>query len=97
LACDLQFRGVPILYGWSSAGADYPEDEASAAWTVADLKQFLEMIAADSGAKTIHIVARSMGNRALIYALHDIALEHSANAPKFKQIILAAPNIDGGV
>jgi len=55
------------------------------------------MIAADSGAKTIHIVARSMGNRALIYALHDIALEHSANAPKFKQIILAAPNIDGGV
>jgi esterase/lipase superfamily enzyme/Flp pilus assembly pilin Flp len=99
LAWDLQFRGVPILYSWPSAGfkLPYSGDEAAAYWAADDLKQFLEMIATESGARTVHIIAHSMGNRALMYALHDIALQHSADTVKFRQIILAAPDIDAGV
>jgi esterase/lipase superfamily enzyme len=96
LAYDLGFRGVPILYTWPSKGtvAGYPVDEATIEWTTPHLKSFLEQIATESHAKTIHLIAHSMGNRALTHALASISTEHFGVPPNFKHVFLAAPDID---
>ena len=97
LAWDLQFQGVPILYSWPSRGDPlYTADEASALWAVPHLKRFLQFVVQRSGAKTIHVVAHSLGNRSLMYALQQISQDHSSTV-KFKQIVLAAPDIDAGI
>jgi esterase/lipase superfamily enzyme len=94
LAWDLQFQGVPILYSRPSSGNMlYTGDEPSALWAVPHLKAFLQLVAQRSGTKTIHIVAHSLGNRALMYALQQISQDQSSTA-KFHQIVLAAPDID---
>jgi esterase/lipase superfamily enzyme len=99
LSYDLSFRGVPILYSWPSKGelSAYPADEATIEWTTPHLKSFLERIANESRATTIHLIAHSMGNRALTAALSSIAKEHPRVLPMFKQVFLAAPDIDVGV
>jgi esterase/lipase superfamily enzyme len=98
LAYDLGFDGAPILYSWPSRGkyADYPADEATIEWTTPHLKVFLEKIADTTHAKTVHLIAHSMGNRALTASLKQIATEHGL-PPMFKQVFLAAPDIDIGV
>jgi esterase/lipase superfamily enzyme len=46
-------------------------------------------------AKRIHIIAHSMGNRALVQALSQIAREHlGGDGPLFQNVILAAPDVD---
>lgn len=96
LAYDLGFDGAPILYTWPSRGtlSGYAADEATIEWTTPHLQKFLEKVAAQSHATTIHLIAHSMGNRALARALAGIAAEHSAALPMFKQVFLAAPDID---
>jgi esterase/lipase superfamily enzyme len=97
LAWDLQFQGVPILYSWPSRGDIlYTADEASALWAVPHLESFLRLVAQKSGANTIHVVAHSLGNRALMYALQQLSKDHSSTT-KVKQIVLAAPDIDAGI
>ncbi len=63
---------------------------------VPHLKAFLQLVTQRSGTKTIHIVAHSLGNRALMYALQQISQDQSSTA-KFHQIVLAAPDIDVNV
>jgi esterase/lipase superfamily enzyme len=101
LAFDLDFQGVPICYSWPSTGkySGYMADEASVEWTIPHLMDFLSKIAHLKDLKTIHLIAHSMGNRALVNCLSRIAqraqLEESR--PHFHQTILAAPDIDAGV
>jgi esterase/lipase superfamily enzyme len=102
LAFDLDFRGVPICYSWPSTGkySGYMADEASVEWTVPHLLEFLNKIANLEGIKTIHLIAHSMGNRALVNCLDRIAqVSQSGARPKarFHQTILAAPDIDAGL
>lgn len=100
LAYDLGFDGAPILYSWPSRGSKlaYLADEATVEWTVPHLRQFLKDIASKSGATTIHLIAHSMGNRALAKALDSLSGEHIDSAtPHFKQVVLTAPDIDAGV
>lgn len=102
LAFDLSFRGLPICYSWPSKGkySGYMADEASVEWTVPHLLQFLKGIADLDGIKTIHLIAHSMGNRALVNCLDRIAqLDQGGAKPiaRFQQTILAAPDIDAGV
>jgi esterase/lipase superfamily enzyme len=99
LSYDLQFRGAPIMYSWPSKGgmADYLADEATIEWAAPHLEKFLETVAAESHATTVHLIAHSMGNRALTYALAEIARKHAGVPPMFKQVFLAAPDIDVGV
>jgi esterase/lipase superfamily enzyme len=99
LAYDLGFDGAPILYSWPSAGnpLSYPADETSVEWSTPHLKAFLEDLAARSGATTIHLVAHSMGNRAVAGALNTPATARSDTTPLFKHVVLAAPDIDAGV
>jgi esterase/lipase superfamily enzyme len=100
LAYDLKFQGAPIFYSWPSKGAvgEYLADEATIEWAKPHLKEFLEQLAARSGADSIYLVAHSMGNRALTGALQDLMTQARATpAPHFREVILAAPDIDAGV
>jgi esterase/lipase superfamily enzyme len=94
---DLGFDGAPILYSWPSKGRaqDYPADEESIQWTTDHLRMFLEDVARKSGARRIQLVAHSMGNRALLNALAELSRTHSTI--RFREIVLAAPDIDAGV
>jgi esterase/lipase superfamily enzyme len=96
---DLHFDGAPIFYSWPSQGGllRYAVDETNAAWTVPDLKDFLLEVARRSGAKSVHLIAHSMGNRALTSALHTLSLELGQQARIFRDVILTAPDIDAEV
>jgi hypothetical protein len=68
MAFDLQFRGVPLFYSWPSRGAltGYGDDQRSADASTKPLAEFLTRIATETGARKIHLVAHSLGNRALV-------------------------------
>jgi esterase/lipase superfamily enzyme len=95
LAADLNFDGAPILYSWPSMGAyrGYFSDEKRVAWSAPHLEAFLQQVAERSGATRVHLIAHSMGNRALGEALRRISQSSTGVAPKFQQIVLAAPDI----
>src|SRR5207253_2531571 len=94
LAYDLQFVGVPFMWSWPSEGktARYLEDEDSAEWTIPHLQSFLRHVAVKTNARTIHLIAHSMGSRALVRALAQLASPPTSF--RFNEIILAAPDID---
>ena len=96
LVRDAHFPGAPILYSWPSKNKvlAYTEDEDTVEWTTFHLRDFLEEVAVRAHAKKIHLIAHSMGNRALTSALDMIAARRGAQdrAP-FDQVILAAPDI----
>jgi esterase/lipase superfamily enzyme len=97
---DLGYDGAPILYSWPSQGSKiaYPADEATVEWSQPHLKRFLEDVAARSGASIIHLIAHSMGNRALTRAFAGIASERTPQQMRiFKDLVLTAPDIDADV
>ena len=99
LAYDLEFKGAPILYSWPSQGSigGYTVDENNVEWTVTHLKDFLKLVAKQSGAKKVHLVAHSMGNRAMTHALEKLSYSDAKDGPLFNQVVLAAPDIDADV
>jgi esterase/lipase superfamily enzyme len=99
LSYDLGFQGAAIMYSWPSKGklAEYSADEATVDWATPHLEHFLETVAAQSHATTVHLIAHSMGNRALTRALSAIAAKRAGIPPPFKHVFLAAPDIDVGV
>lgn len=94
LKYDLQFKGAAVVYSWGSRGSwqKYTSDEIEVRLTTEHLKSFLLLLAKKSGAKRVHLIAHSLGNRPLAYAIKDIVVEDKT--PLFKEIILAAPDID---
>jgi esterase/lipase superfamily enzyme len=94
---DLGFHGAPILYSWSSEGSllGYLTDQQRVQATVDDLQNFLTELSQRSGAKTIHLIAHSMGNRALLKALLRMNADPQKGIPApFRDVILAAPDVD---
>ena len=97
LAYDFGFKGAPIFYSWPSEGRllGYFADEKSVADTVGDLKQFLQDVATRSGATTVHLIAHSMGNRALLAAVSELASDARFKSfGTFSSLVLAAPDVD---
>lgn len=94
LAHDLEFHGAPILYSWASAATrrDYVADKERNEATVPLLKEFLVRLAAQTPGRKIHVIAHSMGNRALLQALGQLAQEQ--RGPHLQEVILAAPDVD---
>jgi esterase/lipase superfamily enzyme len=58
------------------------------------LKQFLLDVTHHSEAKSINLIAHSMGNRALTGVLKELQMELRDESRLFNQVILAAPDID---
>ena len=102
LAYDMSYTGTPVLYSWPSQGSTvgYLSDAAVVQLSARRLTRFLDDLVERSGASTIHIVAHSMGNRALTEALELMALRRGQTAdmpPVFDQIVFAAPDVDAGL
>lgn len=101
LAYDTGFPGVPVLYSWPSRGATsgYIADTAVVRLSGRRLARFLDDLVARSGAETVHLVAHSMGSRAMTDALEILALARTgrSEAPPFGQVVFAAPDLDAGL
>lgn len=100
LGQDVGGRHVPFgsafLYSWPSGGetSDYAYDFESARFTIEYLKKFIELVAARTGAKEIHLIAHSMGNVALMNALEQLSREPRRTGARINQVVLAAPDMD---
>jgi esterase/lipase superfamily enzyme len=97
VAYDLRFDGVPFMYSWPSGGglSSYTYDRDSSRQAEPYLREFLQIVINETGAKSINIIAHSMGNLPLLHVLREIKLL-AANKPdvRINQIILAAPDVD---
>ena len=98
LAYDLDFDGTPMMYSWPSQASTtaYTIDEAAVNVSGRKMAQFLEDVVAQSGAERVHLIAHSMGNRALIEALQTYMAKHDAKDRKkaFGQVVFTAPDVD---
>jgi esterase/lipase superfamily enzyme len=97
IAHDLEFDGAAFMYSWPSKGDPkaylYDEDRAKGARP--HLRAYLEMIAAKTDVKNLHIVAHSKGAELLIEVLNDLSVNAEvAKRLRIYEIILAAPDID---
>ena len=94
IARDLKFQGAPILYSWPSRASlfSYSADEATVEVSAVRFAEFLRKLAQSAGASVLHIIAHSMGNRAVLLGLERLARE--ADPPKLNNVILTAPDID---
>ena len=89
-------QAIPVAYTWpskakvSAYGIDYDRNE----WTIDHLKDFIEdLVHALPEGKVLHIVAHSMGNRAVLGALVH------ANLPEQRlgQLVMIAPDVDAEI
>lgn len=92
-----EFPGVPLLYSWPSQGQflKYITDETNITWTRPHFEQFLRLALTETGAEVVHVIAHSMGTRALIECLSvfDTASLPPGSA-RLDQVVLAAPDFD---
>jgi len=95
IAHDLEFAGAPVFFSWPSQGKvlDYPTDENNVEASIQDLKHFLANLKQNANAKRIHLIAHSMGNRALTEAIKEMGATANGE-PQFNEVILAAPDMD---
>jgi esterase/lipase superfamily enzyme len=98
LAYEISYRGIPALYSWPSRDSlmNYIADVAGVDWSEANLRDFLEDLTLETQGATIHVVAHSLGNRALLNALVKLQEQSKAHdLPwKFGEIVLVAPDFD---
>lgn len=102
ISVDIGYPAVPILYSWPSHGKTlaYVADTAAVRLSGRRLSRFLDELVETSGAKTIHVIAHSMGNRALTDALELLALKRQVSegdTPLLGQVVFAAPDVDAGL
>ncbi len=97
MAYDLKFDGAPFVYSWPSKGAlgvqDYSYDRESAGAAEPYFREFLDLVVKESGAKSISVIAHSMGNQLLLPVLRDMR-RSAPEGVKISQVILAAPDVD---
>jgi esterase/lipase superfamily enzyme len=96
---DLKFKGAPVFFSWPSQGRylGYVRDESNIEYAKSDLKKFLKDFVANTPAERIYLVAHSMGNRAVTAVLADLFRDAPELRAKFRDIILAAPDIDAEI
>ena len=96
LCHDLKFSGRKFCYSWASCGRvlSYPTDEATIDWSAAHLREFLRTITSNLDLRRLHIIAHSLGNRALLAVLEN--WQKVEGKTPISQIVLAAPDVDTG-
>jgi esterase/lipase superfamily enzyme len=98
IAYDLGFDGPAILYSWPSQGklglVDYEKDRRNANLSVPQFRSFLTQLSKQSGAKTIHLIAHSMGNQVAVKALAELTDEPRDGGFRIRHVALMAPDID---
>lgn len=89
-------QAIPVAYSWpsedkfSAYGVDYDRNE----WTIEHLRRFIQdLVNALPDGAVLHIVAHSMGNRALLWALAGLNLPEQ----RLGQLIMIAPDVDAEI
>jgi esterase/lipase superfamily enzyme len=99
MAFDLGLKSLPSFFSWPSqdSTSKYVIDEANIEWAQPHIEQYLETFADVSKATEIVVIAHSMGTRAVTRALANLRNRRPDLAPQFKELVLAAPDIDAEV
>ncbi len=100
MAYDLGFDGAPYMYSWPSVGGltNYEYDQNSSLQSRPYLREFLDIVTKETGAKEVHIIAHSMGNVPAMEVLRDLRQRPDTDrVSNINEIILAAPDIDRDV
>lgn len=95
ISYDLKFDGAAFAYSWPSGGglASYTYDRESSGQAEPYLKEFMELVINKTGAKSVSIIAHSMGNQPTLQVLKDLR-RSTPDGVHISQIILAAPDVD---
>ncbi len=96
---DLQIKTPMAFFSWPSQGSvrRYSADETTIEWSEAAIEDFLVDFVEQSGASVVHLIAHSMGNRALLRVINSIVANAQRRSHKhFGQIVLAAADVDTG-
>lgn len=99
LTHDYGILGVPIAYSWPSAGEllAYEYDRDSNLFARDGLEDLINTVSS-SGAKSIHLVAHSMGTQLVMETLRQMAIAKPGSVDrKIKSVILISPDIDVSV
>jgi esterase/lipase superfamily enzyme len=97
IGVDLSVTGAMAFFSWPSQGSviSYRADEATIEFSEDNIADFMLDFGARSGARTLHIIAHSMGNRGVLRAVNRIVSKVKRRRQKqFGQIILAAADVD---
>ncbi len=99
LQYDLDFEGPAVLYSWSSRASvrpsRYRDDERNLEAGLESLAGFLGDLQRRARPERIHVIAHSLGGRALVRAVEQISFQPAAvPRPRFGQVVLAAPDMD---
>jgi len=97
LGFDLQVKGAMAFFSWASRGEVkmYAADEASVELDEDVIADYMSAFALKTGARRVHVIAHSRGNRAVLRAVDRIAREaERRTGVRFGQFILAAPDVD---
>jgi esterase/lipase superfamily enzyme len=96
IAHDTAYPGTPVLFSWASSGktTGYIYDKESANAARDDLEATLRMLAG-TRARSIDIIAHSMGTWVTMEALRQLAITGDRDlGGKLGYVILASPDID---
>lgn len=92
LKFDLKFPGLTFCFSWASKAQvkSYTVDEATIDWSTTHLEEFINLITEGLKLSKLHIIAHSMGNRALV----DVIKQWNGQQNKVHTVVFAAPYVD---
>lgn len=96
IAYDTKFDGLPLVFSWPSMGGvrGYFLDQRRARASGEAVRELLELVANETGAEKVHLIAHSMGANPILEALQSFAATpRRASGPRFSEVILAAPDV----
>ena len=95
MAYDLKFDGASFVYSWPSGGGfvSYYYDRESSEQAEPYLREFIDLVVKETGAKSVSVIAHSMGNVPLLRVLQTLG-PSLPQGVRLNQIILAAPDVD---
>ncbi|MGO7422401.1 alpha/beta hydrolase, partial [Rhizobium ruizarguesonis] len=93
---DSGVHSAPVLVTWPSRGSllAYGYDRESTNYTRNALETLFQYLAKDPEVKEVSILAHSMGNWLALESLRQMAIRNGRLTEKFKNVMLAAPDVD---
>ncbi|WP_105009652.1 alpha/beta hydrolase [Rhizobium leguminosarum] len=93
---DSSVHSAPVLVTWPSRGSllAYGYDRESTNYTRNALETLFQYLARDPEVKEVSILAHSMGNWLALESLRQMAIRNGRLPAKFKNVMLAAPDVD---
>jgi esterase/lipase superfamily enzyme len=87
---------TPVLFTWPSRGSvfAYGYDRESANYSRDALEDLLRWLSKNPQVGEVSVLAHSMGNWVALEALRQMAIRDGRIAPKIRNVILAAPDVD---